>query len=136
MDREQAVDFVRNNHRAVIATTRSDGHSALTPVAAAVDDEGYVVVSTRQGSMKVAHLRREPFASMLVMNDGFYGEFAQVEGPVTIVELPDAMKGLVAYYRQVGGEHPDWDEYRAAMEAEGRVLLRLQVVRAGPSRAG
>jgi len=136
MDRDAALAFIRTNHRAVMATTRSDGHSSLTPVAATVDDEGFVVVSTRQTSMKVAHLRRVPYASILVMNDGFYGEFAQVEGPVTVVDLPEAMDGLVAYYRSVAGEHPDWDDYRAAMVEERRVLLRLQVERAGPTRAG
>jgi len=136
MDRDQALAFIAEHHRAVIATTRRDGRSSLTPVAAAVDDQGHVVVSTRASSMKVAHLRRQPYASILVMNDGFYGEFVQVEGPVTVVGLPDAMEGLVAYYRQVAGEHPDWDDYRAAMAHEERVLLRLQVERAGPNRAG
>ena len=109
----------------------------MSPVAAAVDDDDdHVVVSTRETAMKVAHLRRTPYASILVLNDGFYGEWAQVEGPVEIVSLPDAMEGLVAYYRQVAGEHPDWDDYRAAMTRERRVLLRLRVQRAGPTRAG
>jgi len=136
VDRDEALAFIHHNHRAVIATTRADGRPALSPVAAAVDDDGLVVVSTRATAMKVAHLRRVPYASVLVMNDGFYGDWAQVEGPVSIVELPAAMDGLVAYYRQVAGEHPDWADYRAAMERERRVLLRLQVERAGPTRAG
>jgi PPOX class probable F420-dependent enzyme len=136
MDIESAIEFIRTNHRAVIATTRADGRPSLTPVAAAVDNDDKVIVSTRQGAMKVQHLRRVPYAAILVTVDGFYGEWAQVEGPVEIVELPAAMDGLVDYYRRVGGEHPDWDDYRAAMEHEQRVLLRLTVERAGPSRAG
>ncbi len=136
MDIETAVAFIGANHRAVIATTRADGLPSLTPVAAAVDDEGKVVVSTRRTAMKVAHLRRTPYATILVMNDGFYGEWAQVEGPVEIVELPAALDGLVEYYRRVAGEHPDWDDYRAAMEREQRVLVRLTVERAGPNRSG
>ena len=59
-----------------------------------------------------------------------------MEGPVEVVSLPEAMDGLVAYYRQISGEHPDWDEYRAAMEQERRVLLRITVERAGPDQAG
>ena len=79
----------------------------MTPVAATVDDDGKVVVSTTGGSAKVRNLRRTPFASILVMNDGFFGAWCSVEGPVEIVELPAAMDGLVAvYYRNVGGEHP------------------------------
>ena len=136
MDVEQAVAFIRTNHRAVIATTRADGKPSLTPVAVAVDGDGKVVVSTRQGAMKVAHLRRSPYATVLAMGDGFYGEWAQVEGPVEILELPAAMDGLVDYYRRVAGEHPDWDDYRSAMERERRVLLRLTIERAGPSRSG
>ena len=136
MEPAEALEFVRDNHRAVIATTRADGRPAMTPVAAAVDDDGYVVVSTRESAMKVGHLERTPYASILVLNDGFYGDWAQVEGPVEIVHLPEAMEGLVAYYRQVAGEHPDWDDYRAAMTRERRVLLRLRVERAGPTRAG
>jgi len=60
----------------------------------------------------------------------------QVDGTAEVVSLPDAMDGLVAYYRQVSGEHPDWDEYRDAMQREKRVLLRITVERAGPNVSG
>jgi len=136
VDIPSAVDFIRTNHRAVIATIRADGKPSLTPVAVAVDDDGKVVVSTRQGAMKVRHLRRVPYASIVVMADAFFGAWVQVEGPAEILELPAAMDGLVDYYREVAGEHPDWDDYRAAMESENRVLVRVTVERAGPNRAG
>ena len=71
-----------------------------------------------------------------MFTDGFYGDWVQVDGAVEIVPLPEAMAGLTAYYRQIAGEHPDWDEYRTAMERERRVLLRLTVERAGPDVAG
>jgi PPOX class probable F420-dependent enzyme len=135
MDRTEALEFIRANHRAVLATTRADGGPQLSPVAAAVDGDT-VVVSTRETALKTKNLRRRPHAALLVFTDAFYGEWVQVEGPVEVVSLPDAMDGLMAYYRQVGGEHPDWDEYRAAMERERRVLLRITVERAGPDRAG
>ncbi len=108
----------------------------MSPVTAAVDAEGRVVVSSRETAMKITHLRREPYAALCVMNDGFYGDWVQVEGPVEIVSLPDALELLVDYYRRVAGEHPDWDEYRAAMVDQQRVLVRMTIERAGPTVSG
>ncbi len=135
MDIDAALDFVRRHHRAVLATTRGDGRPQLSPVAAGVLDDK-VVVSTRETAMKAHNLRRRPYASLCVMSDAFFGEWVQVEGPAEVVSLPQAMDLLVAYYRQVSGEHPDWDDYRSAMERERRVMVRVDVQRAGPARAG
>jgi PPOX class probable F420-dependent enzyme len=129
---QEAIDFLRNNHRAVLATHRRDGGIQQSPVVAAVDADDRVVISSRTGAMKTLNLRRDPRASLCVMNNGFFGEWHGVDGPVEIVELPEAMEPLVDYYRQVSGEHPDWDEYRSAMRSEGRVLLRLTIERSGP----
>jgi hypothetical protein len=60
----------------------------------------------------------------------------QVEGDVEVVSLPEAMDGLVAYYRATAGEHEDWEEYRAAMQLEQRVLIRLDLTQAGPDVSG
>ena len=136
MDAGAALDFIRRNHRAVLATTRHDGGVQLSPVVAAVDGDDKVVVSTRETALKTANVRRRPRAALLVLSDAFYGEWVQVDGPVEVVSLPEAMDGLVAYYKQVAGPHPNWDEYRAAMESERRVLLRMTVERAGPDRSG
>ncbi len=86
--------------------------------------------------MKVKNLRRDPCASLCVINDGFFGEWCQVEGPAEIVSLPEAMDLLVDYYRRLSGEHPDWDDYRAAMERERRVIVRVTIERAGPTVSG
>ena len=115
---------------------RADGRPQLSPVACGVDRDGMVVVSTRETAMKTKNLRREPWCSLCVFTDRFFGPFVQIEGPVEIVELPDAMGHLVEYYRSVAGEHPDWDDYRAAMERERRVMLRVRPERVGPSRSG
>ena len=136
MDRDAALEFIRHNHHAVMATTRSDGGVQMSPVAAGVDRDGFVVVSTRETAVKTKNLRRRPRANLAVLNDRFFGDWVQVEGPVEIIALPDAMEGLVDYYRSLSGEHPNWDEYRAAMESERRVLLRLTVERAGPNVSG
>ena len=73
---------------------------------------------------------------MCVFGEGFFGEWMQIDGTAEVISLPEAMGGLVAYYRAVGGEHPDWDEYRQAMETEGRVIVAISIERAGPDRAG
>jgi PPOX class probable F420-dependent enzyme len=136
VDLDAAREFIRDHHHAVLATTRRDGSPQLSPVACAVDDSGAVVVSTRETAAKTKNLRRDPRASLCVLADGFFGQFVQVEGVVTIVSLPEAMEGLVDYYRLVSGEHSDWDDYRAAMIREQRVLLRVDVTRAGPDFSG
>jgi PPOX class probable F420-dependent enzyme len=133
---DEARTFLRSNHRAVLATFRSDGRPQLSPVAVALDADGYALVSSRETAVKTKNLRRDARASLCVMNDGFYGEWVQVEGTATVVSLPDAMEPLVEYYRAVGGEHPDWDDYRAAMERERRVILRIAIERAGPNVSG
>jgi PPOX class probable F420-dependent enzyme len=136
MDLDEARAFLRTNHHAVLATMRRDGTPQLSPVACTVDDSGTVVVSTREAAAKTRNVRRDPRAWLCVLSDGFYGQFVQVEGAATVVSLPEAMDGLVDYYRSISGEHPDWDDYRAAMEREQRVLIRLDLTRAGPDYSG
>jgi PPOX class probable F420-dependent enzyme len=135
MDIASALDFITHNHRAVLATSRTDGRPQLSLVVAGVQGDT-VVISTRETAMKTKNLRRRPWASLIVFTDNFFGSSVQVEGTVEVVSLPDAMEGLMSYYRQISGEHPDWDAYRAAMEDERRVLLRITVERAGPDAAG
>lgn len=136
MHLDQARDYLRSNHHAVLATLRRDGTPQMSPVACTVDDSGRVIVSSRETAIKVKNVRREPRAWLCVFPDAFFGGFVQVEGAAEVVSLPEAMDGLVDYYRSVAGEHPDWDEYRAAMEKEQRVLIRLDLSRAGPDVAG
>lgn len=136
MDLDQAREYVRQHSHAVLATRRHDGQPQLSPVAATVDGEGRVVISSRETAYKVRNLRRDPRAWLCVFPDRFYGPWVQVEGPVEILSLPEAMTPLVDYYRQVAGEHDDWDDYRAAMLREQRCLIRLSPDRAGPNRSG
>jgi PPOX class probable F420-dependent enzyme len=133
---DEARDFIRTSHRAVIATERADGGVALSPIVCGIDPSGDVVVSTRETAMKTRHVRRTGHAAVCVMNDGFFGPWVFVEGSARVVSLPEAMEPLVDYYRTNFGEHPDWDDYRAAMERERRVLLHITPERVGPSRQG
>jgi len=136
LDLNEARDYLRQNHHAVFTTMRRDGTPQMSPVACAVLDDGAVVVSSRETAVKTKNVRRDPRAWLCVFPDTFFGGHVQVEGTVTVVSLPDAMDGLVDYYRAVAGEHPDWDEYRSAMQKEQRVLIRLDLTRAGPDIAG
>ena len=136
MNLDEARQFLRENHRTVLSTFRADGRPQLSPVAAAVDADGRAVVSSRETAFKVKNLRRDPRASLCVVADNWYGGWVQVDGTATVVSLPEAMELLVDYYRSVAGEHPDWDDYRAATERERRVMVRIELERAGPDRQG
>ena len=136
MDIQAALEFVASQHHAVLGTLKSDGTPQLSPVTVGIDDAGRVVVSTRQTAYKVRHVRRDPRVWVCVLPDAFYGQWVQLTGTAEIVELPAAMELLVDYYRRISGEHPDWDDYRAAMEREKRVLLRITVTKAGPDVSG
>lgn len=136
MELDEARDFLREHHRAVMHTYRDDGTPQLSPVMTVIDDEGHAVVSTRAPSMKVQNLEEDPRTSLCVFTDGFFGPWVRVDGRAEIVRLPEAMELLVDYYRRVAGDHDDWDDYRRAMREEDRVLLRITIEGAGPDRAG
>jgi PPOX class probable F420-dependent enzyme len=136
MKADEAREFIAAHHRAVLATARADGRPQLSPVTCTVDDDGRVLISTRETAVKTRNLRRHPYASLCVFTDGFFGAWVQVEGTAEIVSLPDAMDLLVDYYRRTSGEHPDWDDYRAAMVRDRRVMVRVTIERAGPDVSG
>jgi PPOX class probable F420-dependent enzyme len=136
VDIQRAIDFLRGQHRAVLATRRSDGSPQLSPVVAAVDEDGAILISTREPAIKARNLARDPRASLCVINDQFYGQWIQVDGTAEIIHLPDALELLVDYYRRISGEHPDWAEYRSAMVRDQRLILRITIDRAGPDISG
>ena len=136
MDLDAARDFLRENHRGVLATRRSDGGIQQSPVIATVDAEGRVVISTREPAIKTKNLRRDPWAQLCAFTDRFFGPWVYVEGTVEVVSLPEAMDPLIDYYKRFPDENPDWDDYRARMERERRVLIRIELERAGPDRSG
>lgn len=136
MGPDEARDFLRENHRAVLATRRRDGKPQMSPVMVAVDDGGRVLVSTRETAIKTKNAQRDPKVSLCVMSDRFFGPWVQIDGEVELVRRPEALDVLVDYYRRVSGEHPDWGDYRAAMERERRVVLRVSITSAGPDVAG
>jgi PPOX class probable F420-dependent enzyme len=136
VDRDELLAFLRPRHRVLLLTTRGDGAPQASPVTAGIDAEGRLVVSTYPERAKVANARRDRAGSAVVLSDDWNGEWVQVWGSLEVVDLPDALEPLVEYYRCISGEHPDWDEYRAAMVAQGKSLLRLTIERWGPIATG
>jgi len=134
---DEARDFIRTHHRAVLATRRRDGGFQQSPIAVVTDDDGTLMISSRETAMKTHNLRRDPLGAVCVFTDSFWGQsWASAEGRFTVESLPQAMEALVRYYRLVSGEHPDWEDYRDAMVREKRVILRMTIDRAGPTRQG
>jgi PPOX class probable F420-dependent enzyme len=109
----------------------------MSPVTMGVDLDGSVLISSYPERAKVRNLRSRPQASLCILSDSFGDPWVQVSGPATVSDLPDALDGLADYFRSISGEHPDWDEYRRAMVAQGKVLLKVDVQQWGPvSRGG
>jgi PPOX class probable F420-dependent enzyme len=136
VDRAGLLEFLRPRHRAVLATTRADGRPQLSPVTCGVDGDGRIVVSTYPGRAKAANARRHPDVSVCVLSDEWDGPWVQVDGRAEVLDLPAALEPLVEYYRSISGEHPDWDEYRAAMVRQGKSLIRVAIESWGPVATG
>ena len=129
VERDELLEFIRTRHRATLVTTRNDGRPQLSLVTCGVDAEGRIVISTYPERAKVLNLRRRPQASVCIQSDDWNGPYVQVDGEVEVIDLPDSVEPLVEYFRSISGEHPDWAEYRAAMIAEQRMVVRLPVDR-------
>jgi PPOX class probable F420-dependent enzyme len=136
VDRDALLEFLRPRHRAVLVTRRGDGGVQLSPVTCGVDAEGRIVVATYPQRAKVANARRVPAVSLCVLSDEWDGPWVQVDGRAEVLDLPEALEPLVEYYRSIGGEHPDWEEYRAAMNRQGKSLLRVDITGWGPIATG
>jgi PPOX class probable F420-dependent enzyme len=136
VSRDELLEFARPRHRVLLTTTRRDGTPQSSPVTAGVDAAGRVVVSTYPERAKAHNARHNPVGSAVFVSDEWNGPWAQVWGRFEVLDLPDALEPLVDYFRAVAGEHPEWDEYRAAMVAQGKCLLRLTIDSWSPIATG
>lgn len=135
MDLDEARTFLRDHHRGILATVRPDGRPQMSAISAGLDREGRAAISTRETAYKVRRIRADPRVSLCVLSDDFW-QWIQIDGTATVLSLPEAMEPLVDLYRTIAGEHPDWDEYRRAMEDQRRVVVRIEIERAGPDQHG
>ncbi|MGH7767936.1 MAG: PPOX class F420-dependent oxidoreductase [Candidatus Binatia bacterium] len=137
MDIAEAQKFLAQHHRGVLVTRKRDGGLQMSPVSPAIDDEGRVLISSRETAYKIINLRRDPRASLCVFTDAFHGsQWIQINGGADILSMPEAMAPLIDWHRQVKGEHADWSEYRRTMEKQRRVALRIVIESAGPDKKG
>ncbi len=132
----ELLDFIRPRHRTVLTTFRAGESLQSSPVTGGVDGQGRIVVASYPQRAKAANIRRRPRASVVVLSDEFDGPYVQVDGHAEVVDLPEAVEGLVEYFRSVAGEHPDWEEYRTAMVDQGKCLIRVTPQRWGPVATG
>ena len=132
MDIAVAQQCLRENENAVLATWQHDGRPQMSPVTVGLVAAGLVIIASRETTYKVWNLRRDPRATLCVFVEAFTGPWVQMEGAAEVVTLPEAMEPLVDYYRRLAGEHPDWEDYRRAMIADRRALIRIAIERAGP----
>jgi PPOX class probable F420-dependent enzyme len=135
-DREKLLEFLRPRHHAILMTTRKDGRPQSSPNSCGVDAEGRIVISTYPERAKALNIRRDPRVSVCVLSDDFGGAWVQVDGSAEVLDLPAALEPLVDYFRSISGEHPNWDEYRAAMREQGKSLIRITIERWGPIATG
>lgn len=132
----ELLDFVRPRHRMILATRRGDGTPQLSPVTGGVDDQGRIVISTYPGRAKTRNAERHPAVSICVISDEWNDAWVQIDGIAEVLHQPESVEALVDYFRCISGEHPDWDEYRAAMRTQGKSLIRVTPARWGPIATG
>jgi PPOX class probable F420-dependent enzyme len=136
VDQAGLLEFARGRHHAILITTRADGAPQASPVTCGVNRDGQLAISTYPERAKAVNTRRSGIASVLVLSDDFGGPWVQVDGEAIVLDMPDALDGLVEYYRCISGEHPDWAEYRAAMQRQGKSLILVTPRRWGPVATG
>lgn len=132
----ELLDFVRPRHKWIMTTVRTDGRPQISPVTGGVNTAGQLVVSTYPERDKVHNLRRDGAVTLCVMSDEFGGSWVQIDGQASIIDMPEALDALVDYYQSVAGEHPNWDEYRQAMERQGKCIIAIDIERWGPVAKG
>ncbi|MER6350051.1 PPOX class F420-dependent oxidoreductase [Streptomyces sp. NPDC001595] len=132
----ELLDFVRPRHRALLLTRRADGSPQASPLTCGVDDSGRIVISTYPERAKTRNAKRDPRVSLVVLSDDWNGPWVQIDGTAEVVDAPESVEPLVEYYRNIAGEHPDWDEYREAMLKQGKSIIRITPERWGPVATG
>ena len=134
MELTTALDFVRAHRQGVLTTLRREGRPQMSNIVYATDDSGMVRISVTAPRAKTKNLQRDPRASLYVCGDDFWA-YAVVEGnaelsPVAADPGDATVDELVGRYRSLSGEHENWDEYRAAMVSDQRLVVRLMATRA------
>lgn len=134
--RDDLLAFLRPRHHAILMTRRASGAPQMSPVTCGVDDAGRLVVSTYPERAKATNARRDPRVSVCALSDDFGGAWVQVDGTAEVLDASDDVEPFVEYFRNIAGEHSDWDEYRRAMVHQGKSLIRVTIDTWGPVATG
>jgi PPOX class probable F420-dependent enzyme len=129
MELSDALEYIRQRKQGVLVTLKRDGRPQLSNIVYHVTDDGLVQISVTADRAKTRNLERDPRASLHVTADDFWS-YCVIEGDVTMTPTAadpydDTVETMVSWYRAMSGEHPDWDDYRAAMVRDGRRLVTL-----------
>ena len=130
MELDQALAFARDHRRGILTTIRRDTRPQLSNIMYGITDDGVVRISITADRAKYHNLVREPWGALHVSREDFYA-YVVLEGDASVTPpaaAPDdaTVEELVDLYRSLVGDHPDWDEYRAAMVNERRVVASLR----------
>jgi PPOX class probable F420-dependent enzyme len=129
---DKLLALISGNSLGVMATVKKDGRPQLSNVSYWFDARNVALqVSVTEPRAKTRNLRRDPRASIHVSSDDGWA-YAVAEGDAVLTPPAanpgdDTVEALIALYRNIAGEHPDWDDYRRAMVDDRRVLLTLPI---------
>jgi PPOX class probable F420-dependent enzyme len=134
MDLAAALAFARSRNQGALVTIRRDGRAQLSNIVYALDDSGVARISVTDGRAKTNNLRRDP-RSLLYVHGESHWSYVVLDGEAElspVAQRPDdaTVDELVEVYRALSGEHPSWDEYRAAMVADRRLVVRFRATSA------
>ena len=134
MDLTDAIAFARTRQQGVLVTIKRDGRPQLSNITYSVGDDGVIRISVTASRAKTANARRDERVSLHVTRDDFYA-YAVIEGRAEVTPVASdphdaTVEELIEYCRAAAGEHPDWDDYRRVMVADGRLVLRIHPERA------
>ncbi len=137
MEIADAQKFLRDNHHGVLVTRKKDSSLQMTLVSPVIDDDGKVIITSRESTYKVKNIKRNPQISLLVYGDQFNGSnYIQIDGRAEVIPHPKAMDIVLNWHRQIRGEPANWDEVREKTKAESRIAMRVTIEKVGPHWRG
>jgi uncharacterized protein len=135
MTHDEALDFIRRNTKAVLATIKRDGRPQMSHISYTLDDDEVIKISVTGDRAKTRNLKRDPRATLSIVADDWH-QYLVVEGTCTVIE-DDPLPLLRHVYERIrGAPHPNWAEFDAAMIRDGRVVLAITLDRIYPLDRG
>lgn len=131
----ELAEFVEDRHQGILITARDDGAVQASPVTCGWND-GQILIATYPSRAKTVNAKKRPEVSIVILSNEFNGAWVQIDGRAEALDVPEALDGLVEYFRCISGEHSDWDEYREAMVRQNKSLIRITPERWGPVATG